>query len=82
MSLNTKDLTLPKIEEKLLQLGARCCSCNEKLTRGSIRSRRHPEGWQVKGKAQKQWISFHCIRCTYDSNLRKLLAYLARSTVR
>ena len=72
MSLITKDLTLTEIEQNFLKLGARCCSCNEKLTRDSIRTYSHPDGWTVKGRVGPQWISFHCIHCTYDSSLGKL----------
>ena len=64
---------LDSIESALIQVDARCCSCNTSFSKGNIRSYDHTGGIKVKGFDNLQWVYMHCDKCDYDSALWKLI---------
>lgn len=71
--------SLEQIEEEILKRKGCCANCGARLKKGSIRSSDHPEGIEVKGFQQKQWVYFHCSKCGIDSALWKVLQLIYAS---
>lgn len=53
--------------------GAKCVSCNQKLSRAKLESYDHTDGQYREGYRNKQWIYFTCIYCGYGNALWKLV---------
>jgi hypothetical protein len=50
-----------------------CVSCGKELTFDKAEMYDHYAGRGLVAGVPKQWISFHCYECNYDSSLTKLI---------
>ena len=74
-------MRLREIGEQVEALGGRCL-CGYLFKADDIRCYPHPGGVEVDGFEERQWVYFHCPRCSYDMALWKILDRVTRLRTR
>lgn len=65
-------LKLSEYSAVLKARNAECVLCETPLDTNVINWYNHENGWNVAGKAYKQWLSITCQKCGYENSLMKL----------
>jgi hypothetical protein len=62
----TRALYIPRINPQA------CRVCKANLTQGALLCSDHPDGWNVPGYADSQWLGLRCPKCRHIYSLNKL----------